>query len=277
MVRGILDTFKTGPATTTMKILTWTVLLLSVALIGSTTRAATILSADSEISSGIGCLVIYSGQGYRVGWTQPDTYSAVNVSAKLTSNGLPNQTGRAYLTTQIGPGTTPGQQIAYAEFTFPIPVAKVVLFQGLLLRPGSYYLSIIGDSPGWGSCWTASATNVVTAAGVVSLGGLGALAAPNAYFPATPFFSEMAIPPELSIQGIKETRPLLQIASSNNLVSISWWSTNATGFVLESVTNVLSTNWQVITQGLTTNSGRVAFTTTAIGSGRHFRLRKPAN
>jgi len=239
-------------------------------------QAETILSAESPGTEGVGCVVIFSGQGYRTGWTQADTYNTVSVAAKLTSNGAANQTGRAYLTTQIGPGTSPGHQIAHAEFTFPTAVTKVVLFQGLLLRPGTYYLSIIGDSPGWGSCWTASATNVVTVTGVSSLGGLGALAAPSAYFPATPFFPELTIPPELTIQGTKDNRPPLQITPSGNLVSISW-STNAVGFNLESINNLALSNWQVITQGLTTNSGRIVFTTNAIGGERFFRLRKPAN
>ena len=235
-------------------------------------QAETILSAESLNTDGLGCLVISGGQGYRAGWTQTNTYNTVSVSAKLTSNGEPNQTGRAYLTTQIGPGTSPDQQVAYAEFTFPIPVTKVTLFQGLLLRPGTYYLSIIGDSS-WGSCWVESATNVITATGVTSLGGLGALAAPSAYFPATPFYSELPIPPELTVQGTKDNRPLLQITSSGNLVSISW-STNAVGFNLESINNLALSNWQFITQGLTTNSGRIVFTTSAVGN-RFFRLRKP--
>lgn len=249
-------------------------LVLSLLFAGFSTRAETILSADSPINNSLGCLVIFGGQGYRAGWTQSDTYNTVSVSAKLTSNGAASQTGRAYLTTQIGPGTSPDQQIAYTEFTFPIPVTKVVLFQGLLLRPGTYYLSIIGDAPSWGSCWTASATSVVTGTGVSSLGGLGASAAPSTYFPATPFFSELAIPPELIVQGTKDNRPLLQISSSGNMVSISW-STNAAGFNLESINTLASSNWQVITQGLTTNSGRIVFTTNAVAQ-RFFRLRKPA-
>ena len=256
-----------------MKAATPSLLILLLAWCALSLRAETILSAESSGNDGFGCLVIFSGQGYRAGWTQSDTYNTVSVSAKLTSNGAPNQTGRAYLTTQIGPGTSLDQQVAYAEFTFPVPVTKVTLFQGLLLRPGTYYLSIIGDSPGWGSCWTVSATNVITATGVSSLGGLGALVAPSAYFPATPFFSELAIPPELTIQGIKDNRPPLQITLSGNVVSISW-STNAAGFNLESINNLALNNWQVITQGLSTNSGRIVFTTTAIGN-RFFRLRKP--
>ena len=66
-------------------------------------RAETILSAESPGNDGSSCLIIYAGQGYRAGWTQTDTYNTVSVSAKLTSNGAANQTGRAYLTTQLGP------------------------------------------------------------------------------------------------------------------------------------------------------------------------------
>ena len=50
--------------------------------------AQTIVSIDSPDDQGYGCLVIYNGQGYRVGWTQTDTYAAVVVSAKLASGGI---------------------------------------------------------------------------------------------------------------------------------------------------------------------------------------------
>jgi len=252
-----------------------TVLLLFPALALINLQADTIISVNSPSDESFGCLVLYNGQGYRVGWAQADTYTAVNVSAKLSSNGAVNQTGRAYLTTQIGLGTSIGQQIAFTAFAFPQTVAKVILFEGLQLPPGSYYLSIIGDSPGWGSCWINAATNVITETGVLSLGGFGALTAPNAYFPATPAYPEAIIPPDLTVQGINVSRPILQITRSNPMVSISW-STNAVGFGLESAGSLFSTNWQVIKQGIVTNSGRFVFTTNAIGE-QFFKLKKAAN
>ena len=234
-------------------------------------QADTIISTETPGNDSSGCLVIYNGQGYRTGWIQADTYQSVSITAKLTSNGPANQTGRAYLTTQIGPGTAAGHQIASTTFGFPQTASKVILFQGLNLPPGTYYLSIIGDSS-WGSCWTTSATNLIAERGIQCLGGLGAVGAPSAYFPATPFFSELAIPPELSIQGINVSRPLLQITRNGTAVTISW-STNAVGFSLQSASSPTPVSWQGISQGITINSGRFTFTTNAIG-GRFFRLRK---
>jgi hypothetical protein len=221
-------------------------------------------------------VVIWNCQGYRVGWTQADTYDAVNVSAKLTSSGAANQTGRAFLTTQIGPGTSTNNEIASGSFTFPLQLTNVTLFEGLYLPPGPYYLSIIGDSSNWGSCWeTVSATNLATGPDVVSLGGFGASGGLNAYFPATSAYSDLAIPPKLTIQGIDLTHPVLQITLDTNLVSISW-STNVVGFDLESASSLLSANWQPITEGVATNSGQFVLTTNANGA-QFFRLRKPSN
>ena len=114
-------------------------LIVLLTLVLSKVQAETIISVDSPDNQGYGCLVIYNSQGYRVGWTQADTYDAVTVSAKLTSSGAVNQTGRAFLTTQIGPGTSTNNEIVSSSFTFPLEVTNVVLFQGLHLLPGSYY------------------------------------------------------------------------------------------------------------------------------------------
>lgn len=235
----------------------------------------TVISVSS--TNDVGCFVIYSGQGYRVGWTQTDTYSDVGVSAKLNSEGAAGQTGRAYLTTQIGPGTSVTNEIASTNFTFPLQPANIVLFSGLQLAPGSYYLSIIGDSTTWGSCWVNGATtNVETGTGVTSLGGFGAAGGVvSTYFPASPVYVDAPIPPELTVLGTDINHPALQIGQSGNSVLISW-TTNSIGFSLESADILTSANWQSITQPIFTVSGSFVFVTNASGM-QFYRLSKYTN
>jgi hypothetical protein len=240
------------------------------ALLNIQALSDTVISVSS--TNDFGCLVIYSGQGYRVGWTQADSYGTVSVSAKLNSEGAAGQTGRAYLTTQIGPGTSVANEIASTNFTFPLQPANLVLFSGLQLPPGSYYLSIIGDSTTWGSCWVmGSATNAVTGNGVASLGGFGG-GVDGSYFPASSVYANSGVPPEFSVLGTDLNHPALQISQSGNSILIAW-TTNSTGFSLESADTLTSTNWQSITQPIFTVSESYLFETNANGT-QFYRLRK---
>lgn len=242
------------------------------ALLNIQALSDTVISVSS--TNDFGCLVIYSGQGYRVGWTQADTYGTVSVSAKLNSGGAAGQTGRAYLTTQIGPGTSVANEIASTNFTFPLQPANLMLFSGLHLPPGTYYLSIIGDSTTWGSCWVSgSATNVDTGTAVTSLGGFGAAGGVvSNYFPASPVYFNGPIPPEFSVLGTDLNHPALQIFQNGNSILISW-TTNSTGFGLESANTLTSTNWQSITQPIFKISDTYLFVTNANGT-QFYRLRK---
>ena len=70
--------------------------------------------------------------------------------------------------------------------------------------------------------------------------------------------------------------PTLTITRSNANVVVSWPLLNATGFNLESNTNIVaSNNWTVISQNLSTNSGRIVYQTPLTNSLRFFRLHKP--
>ncbi|PYJ59327.1 MAG: hypothetical protein DME24_13305 [Verrucomicrobia bacterium] len=66
----------------------------------------------------------------------------------------------------------------------------------------------------------------------------------------------------------------LGVARSNSNLTLSWPLPSA-GFVLESTTNVSSTNWQRVIEMPTTNSGRLELTAPFDQQGRFFRLRKP--
>jgi hypothetical protein len=230
----------------------------------------TIISVSS--TTDFGWVVIYAGQGYRVGWTQADTYSDVSVSAKLAAGGA-DQTGRAYLTTQIGLGTSVANEIASTNFSFPPQSTNLTLFSGLQLSGGSYYLSIIGDSPTVGSQWEIGyATNADTGTGVTPLGAFGTAGGVNSYFPASPPSSEGFVAVEFTVQGTDLTHPALQIAQNGNSVLISW-TTNSPGFGLESASTLTATNWQSITQPIFTNSDSYLFETNASGA-QFYRLRK---
>jgi hypothetical protein len=131
-----------------------------------------------------GWVVIFNGQAFASSWTQSNSFTNVTVSAGLSSFGVPGQTGRAYLTRRLGPDTTPADQVASAQFAFPLEAGDVPLFTGLTLLPGRYYLSMIGNGDS-GSGWSTGCPAKVDAADGVALGldyGLFGLAS---YLPAS--------------------------------------------------------------------------------------------
>ena len=98
-------------------------------------------------------------------WSVTKSYMDVSIVA-LVDSALVGETptADAYLTTQIGPGTTAADEIAHARFTVPaeLPVcsssscgAMVTLFSGLSLGPGNYFVTMgpdpmsIGEAVGW--------------------------------------------------------------------------------------------------------------------------------
>ena len=66
----------------------------------------------------------------------------------------------------------------------------------------------------------------------------------------------------------------LGVARSNSAVTLSWPLQN-TGFALESITSLNSTNWQRAAEGVKTNNDRLELITPLDQPGRFFRLRKP--
>jgi hypothetical protein len=145
------------------------------ALVGSTTRAlivsalaATVAHAGTIVSTlgvsngGVGNSVL------AVSWTQTQSYSNVSVMADIAG------TGTAWLTTATGPSATPAQALATVPLpgNFVSPNQPTVLFSGLDLSPGTYYLVASLHSSGPGVYWSTEPLRdptVVTAPGV-SLG-----------------------------------------------------------------------------------------------------------
>jgi hypothetical protein len=123
--------------------------LLSLA---SSLRAATIISVTGPVTDGG---AIQEGQSLGSSWTQTTGYSNVVVSALLSEDTFclidcPAITLTAYLTTQIGPGTTAADEITHDTVAFSGgSYADRNLLTIPLLSPGTYYLTLFSsDAPG---------------------------------------------------------------------------------------------------------------------------------
>jgi hypothetical protein len=141
-------------------------LLILIIATSDNARATTIASQTGDLYA------VFVNDPIILSWTQPDAYSNVTVSAIVSSNDffLPGA-GQVWLTTRVGPGTTPADTIASAAFS-NVPFAQTTftsIFSGLTLGPDTYYLvlSANGASPGlgWGYVFPAA---VSTAPGVTT-------------------------------------------------------------------------------------------------------------
>lgn len=120
-------------------------------------------------------------------WTQTGAFSGVTIKANLFSAGG-TASGTAFLTTQIGPGTTTGQQIATTAITLSNTTpAPFTLFSGLTLGPGTYYVTIQNlSSLDWQCCGTVTTT---TAPGVTANND-AQFSVLNPFAPASTFFNK---------------------------------------------------------------------------------------
>jgi hypothetical protein len=129
-----------------------------------------------------------TGGAQYVSWTQTGTFSNVTIQANLFSTSG-TASGNAYLTTQIGAGTTVAQQVAAAAVSTGNTLASGVsttLFSGLTLGPGTYYVSVSGINLGLGG---ASPAVTVVGTGVTeNQDGVVFITAP--YPPASGFFNK---------------------------------------------------------------------------------------
>jgi hypothetical protein len=83
-------------------------------------------------------------------WSTTQAYQNVQISASIGSLDPNFANGTAFLTSNIGPGTTPNDIIASASFVAPItssysqPIANTTIFSNLFLNPGTYFLVLSG-------------------------------------------------------------------------------------------------------------------------------------
>jgi hypothetical protein len=96
---------------------------------------------------------------FSVSWTLTQAYTNVSITAQLDG-----WSGTAYLTTQLGPGTTIGDQLASTSFD-----VGDVLFSGLTLSPGTYFL-VITTTPLTSLSWEASRSPVVSVGSGAAIG-----------------------------------------------------------------------------------------------------------
>jgi hypothetical protein len=100
--------------------------------------AGTIYSVTGPLISGG---AIYPPQAVGVSWTQSRAYTGVVISAVVS--GSVNDVLAAYLTTQIGPGTTVADEITHASVAFPgNAFSNLTILNIPLLPSGTYYLTL---------------------------------------------------------------------------------------------------------------------------------------
>jgi hypothetical protein len=88
-----------------------------------------------------------------VSWMQSDAFSNVSIAVEIDPGGSltisHSFSGTAYLTTDLGPGTTSADEIADTSFSVTgtaFNPTLETLFDGLTLGPGTYYLVLVGSS-----------------------------------------------------------------------------------------------------------------------------------
>ncbi len=154
------------PAISSFRALRWG-LIFFLAAIGQPVLADTIIGRTGPAFSDftLGPINVYC-----ISWSATGAFSNVSITARMTSFSGVAGTGIAYLTTQIGPGTTVLDQIASAPFVVSAPVASdVLLFSGLSLTAGTYYLTL--SSPQDTTAWLGASNPPTTIAPSVSYNG----------------------------------------------------------------------------------------------------------
>jgi hypothetical protein len=97
-------------------------------------------------------------------WSQTDRLKDVSIDIWVVGTGI----FEAFLTNQIGPGTTTANEIANSVFDVTSAVGPqgdlVTVFDGLKLKEGTYYLTIAQSSPDTGDVagWPATVDPLVT-------------------------------------------------------------------------------------------------------------------
>lgn len=163
--------------------------LLLLVLLTLPVSADTILTVLGPPASGgqIGTLIDNSFL-YTLAWTQTSTYTDVIVKAQI---GWGPNTGHAYLTTHLGPGTTLADQVAASTFSVPETPSFQPILTAPLLGPGTYYLSMTSTDPfpGFGWFWTNNPTTTSDDGVTILPRTAAGLPTDLAYAPAAPVIS----------------------------------------------------------------------------------------
>ncbi|HKQ37867.1 MAG TPA: PKD domain-containing protein [Verrucomicrobiae bacterium] len=145
-----------------------------------TARAVTVVSETGRDARGWAARTDEFGI---VSWSQTNGYQDVEITVRLYSVAAADK-GTAYLMRRVGPGTTTADQVAVASVTFPMAYpADVLIFSGLTLGPGTYYLIVAGGSNYWSAWFGTDQPTIATDAGVTHNGNVYVFE-PVAYPPA---------------------------------------------------------------------------------------------
>ena len=182
--------------------------LLSTALLlcASAAQAITIVSVTGPNQFGTTNAMYMGSANGAVGFSTASDYVNVSISVSFIggSNGASDMTLDAFLTNQVGTGTTAGanqiasssQQVTVAPSpTFPLAVTEVTVLSGLNLSAGTYYLTLAGtgltDYVAWVNALNGDLTTTLdTGAAVVAAFLRESNQFPPSYIPATNFLSD---------------------------------------------------------------------------------------
>jgi hypothetical protein len=142
-----------------------TILFILAGVLAQPASASTILSVQPYNGGTFTLGAQFLSQALLVSWTSVDIYSDVSITVDV-EQGDPPLSGVAYLTTRIGPGTTPADEVATAPFIPPAVNGPLTIFTGLDLDPGTYYLILYGPAPGLGAWAHNINATIVTGIGV---------------------------------------------------------------------------------------------------------------
>ena len=182
--------------------------------LASAAFAVNVITIADSTPGSTGSFSIATNRPLGVSWTQVRAFSNVTIEAAI---GLPSFSGaptvRAYLTTQIGPGTTQGAHQVAASSVLNVPVTTpnvpqplFALFSGLSLGPGTYFLTVFA-APGPGStgtsAWDGDVATVTSGVGstVNGSGFYAANSVDGTYAPASPFSLQAFGPGFLRVTG----------------------------------------------------------------------------
>jgi hypothetical protein len=170
------------------------VLICSILSLASLTAQTTIVSQTGAALSGFNTTSYAS-------WTQTSAFSGVSIFGFFVNQNPSGAgaaaTGTAYLTTQVGAGTTVAQQIATAPISTTATVGtSTQLFSGLNLPAGTYFL-VVSPTAGvagpntlnWSTNFNVNGVTVTTAAGVTANPDFQLFGVAAAYPPASTFNS----------------------------------------------------------------------------------------
>jgi hypothetical protein len=205
---------KTGRRSSMNRLLRLSLAFASALPLASPAFAENVITIADSTPGNTGSFNVATNRPLGVSWTQVRAFSNVTIEAAI---GFPATSGastiRAFLTTQIGPGTTQGAHQVAASSVLNVPLTTpnvpqplFALFSGLTLGPGTYFLTAFAaPTPGatGTSAWDGDVPTVTSGVGS-TVNGSGFYAANSVngtYAPASPFAFQAFGPGFLRVTG----------------------------------------------------------------------------